>query len=224
VIVLSFLLVLVALGLLVTGLVGASQVLIWGSIAASVAAGCCLVVAVVQQRRFRDVDDTADLVAPPGYGTSADEPTTFISPAAGEPAREPARAEPPSTPGSWREAPAAPEPAVAGAGADHAAGVPQEDTGRHRRGQGGYQPEDPVDEPPEEDVAPEDVLRTADLPYDVLVVDGRPRYHLVDCPHLHDHETVSLPLAEAREVGFTPCSRCRPDGTLAARARERFGG
>lgn len=216
-IVLSFLLVLVALGFLVTGLVGASQVLIWGSIAASVAAGLCLVVAVVQQRRLRDVGDGVDGVGLHDYDFRTEEPTTIITPAAGEPAREQTRAKAPPGSGSWHE------PAATDQNAEYTDRQERaEDAGQHGGGRAGYY-EDPVDEPPEEDVSPSDVLRTADLSYDVLVVDGRPRYHLVDCPHLHDREAVSLPLAEAREAGFTPCSRCRPDSTLAARSRERFG-
>jgi hypothetical protein len=55
---------------------------------------------------------------------------------------------------------------------------------------------------------------------DVFVVDGRPRYHLVDCPHLAGREQIPLPVSEAREAGFTPCSLCKPDTTLAAKARE----
>lgn len=216
-IVFSFLLVLAALGLLVVGLLGASQVLIWGSIAASAAAGLCLVMAIVAQRR----SGRGDLVdIPPGRPDyDADAPTTVISPVDGE--RASARSGVPRAQ-SWNEAPG--HDPVSGAGPDQPAHHHRGGDSRH----GGQEAtdgffEDPPDEPVEENVSATDVLRTADLAYDVLVVDGRPRYHLVDCPHLHDREPVSLPLAEARESGFTPCSLCRPDSTLAARTRERYG-
>ncbi len=81
--------------------------------------------------------------------------------------------------------------------------------------------QDPPDEPPVEDVPMSDALRAAQLDDAVLVVDGRPRYHLPDCPHLAGKDTVALPLSTARRSGFTPCAICRPDSTLLARARAR---
>ena len=55
---------------------------------------------------------------------------------------------------------------------------------------------------------------------DVLVVDGRPRYHLAGCVHLLGRgESEPLPVAEAVELGFTPCSLCEPDSALLAEAR-----
>src|SRR5262249_8563589 len=80
--------------------------------------------------------------------------------------------------------------------------------------------DDPPGEPPREEVPAPDALRVVGLDVEVQVVDGRPRYHLADCPHLTDREAVPLPMAEAREAGFTPCALCRPDGTLARRARQ----
>jgi hypothetical protein len=50
------------------------------------------------------------------------------------------------------------------------------------------------------------------------VVDGRPRYHLADCPHLVGRLTEPLPVAEAVELGFSPCGLCRPVDRLVARA------
>ena len=49
----------------------------------------------------------------------------------------------------------------------------------------------------------------------VVVVDGRPRYHLAGCPHLVGREPEPLPVAEAVELGFTPCAHCAP-ATAAA--------
>jgi clumping factor A len=60
----------------------------------------------------------------------------------------------------------------------------------------------------------------AQLDAEVLVVDGRPRYHLADCPHLTGRSTEGLPVAEAVELGFSPCGLCRPvDRLVAAAAR-----
>jgi hypothetical protein len=46
----------------------------------------------------------------------------------------------------------------------------------------------------------------------VLVIDGRPRYHLDGCPQLASMPdgtiTTELPVSEAAEAGFTPCTRC----------------
>lgn len=86
---------------------------------------------------------------------------------------------------------------------------------------------DPPGEPPEEDASAADALRVAGLDAEqarVVVVDGRPRYHLPDCPHLAGKDTVPLSVGEAREAGFTPCSLCKPDTTLAETARRRAGG
>ena len=48
------------------------------------------------------------------------------------------------------------------------------------------------------------------------MVDGRPRYHLTDCPHLRGRPSEPLPVSEAVELGFTPCGRCEPDDALLA--------
>jgi hypothetical protein len=54
----------------------------------------------------------------------------------------------------------------------------------------------------------------------VVVVSGRPRYHLPGCEYVAadqpEQPVISLPIGEARELGFTPCGGCRPDQTLAA--------
>ncbi len=53
-----------------------------------------------------------------------------------------------------------------------------------------------------------EVSRLSGLDNEVLVVDGRPRYHLSGCPHLDEKETQPLPVSEAVELGFTACSLC----------------
>ena len=74
-------------------------------------------------------------------------------------------------------------------------------------------------EPGEEDTDAADLLVIYELVDEVLVVDEHPRYHLARC-RWPDHARVErLPVREARELGFTPCDRCRPDTTLARRHR-----
>lgn len=79
--------------------------------------------------------------------------------------------------------------------------------------------EDPPDEPAAQYVSPADAARVARMTADVLVIDGRPRYHLSGCVHLLGRENEPLPVGEAVELGFTPCSRCEPDSALLADAR-----
>jgi clumping factor A len=80
--------------------------------------------------------------------------------------------------------------------------------------------DDPDDEPLPQAVRPTDAVRVARLDAEVLVVDGRPRYHLADCPHLVGRLTEPIPVNEAVELGFSPCGLCRPvDRLVAAAAR-----
>lgn len=51
---------------------------------------------------------------------------------------------------------------------------------------------------------------------DVLVISGRPRYHVGGCEYVEaNDDSEPLELKEARELGFTPCGACRPNETLA---------
>ncbi|MEH1169385.1 hypothetical protein V6V47_28795 [Micromonospora sp. CPCC 205539] len=75
------------------------------------------------------------------------------------------------------------------------------------------------DEPAEQPVTPAEAARVARLPDLVEVVDGRPRYHLPSCPHLAGRSPEALPVAEAVELGFTPCALCVPATVLLADAR-----
>jgi hypothetical protein len=54
---------------------------------------------------------------------------------------------------------------------------------------------------------------------DVLVISGRPRYHVGGCEFVEGNDdSEPLEINEARELGFTPCGECRPNETLARSA------
>jgi hypothetical protein len=85
--------------------------------------------------------------------------------------------------------------------------------------EGEFTEDDPPGEPPPQLVSPADAKLVARLDAEVLVVDGRPRYHRAACGFLRGRETESLPVRQAVELGFTPCGRCEPDSALVAAAR-----
>ncbi|MFI7543192.1 hypothetical protein [Actinoplanes sp. NPDC049599] len=114
---------------------------------------------------------------------------------------------------SWRREPVPAESAPVTGPADAAAAGAGEEFDEP-------DPDDPDDEPLPQSVRPADAVRVARLDAEVLVVDGRPRYHLADCSHLMGRVTEGLPVAEAVELGFSPCGLCRPvDRLVAAAAR-----
>ncbi|MDP9434547.1 MAG: hypothetical protein M3P93_04870 [Actinomycetota bacterium] len=57
----------------------------------------------------------------------------------------------------------------------------------------------------------------------VLVVPGRPRYHVDGCRYLNGKEVEEIPVLDARNEGFSPCGVCRPDEVLAVQAHVRGG-
>ncbi|MFI7597746.1 hypothetical protein [Actinoplanes sp. NPDC049681] len=109
------------------------------------------------------------------------------------------------------------EPSVPGARPLRAEGVAV--AGAAEAGAGEFaepDPDDPDDEPLPQRVRPADAVRVARMDAEVVVVDGRPRYHLAGCGHLSGRETEALPVAEAVELGFSPCGLCRPVDHLVA--------
>ncbi|WP_433493850.1 hypothetical protein ACQP26_21630 [Micromonospora sp. CA-248089] len=76
-------------------------------------------------------------------------------------------------------------------------------------------------DPPAELLSDGEVARLVRLPGEVLVVDGHPRFHMPDCPHLVGRDDEPLPVAEAVALGFTPCAHCAAATTLLAEARPR---
>ncbi|GLW90901.1 hypothetical protein [Actinokineospora globicatena] len=82
---------------------------------------------------------------------------------------------------------------------------------------------DPDQEPAEESTDAADLLVVSELRVDVRVLDERPRYHLSSCGWLGSRSSIELPVAEARQLGFTPCAHCTPDAALAAEYRAARG-
>ncbi|HKR50104.1 MAG TPA: hypothetical protein VJT72_11070 [Pseudonocardiaceae bacterium] len=186
---LTVVLLLAAVGLLVAALGTDQLALAWGSVALSA------LVAAMILARWRRRRDAAE-VEPTGLldDESAD--------AHGDQVVDPGRDASPvehSTPGSVTTAEHA-DPMAASAGTDQKAGLSDA-------------------EPGEEDTDAADLLVVYELTDEVLVVDEHPRYHLTRCPWPEQSRVERLPVREARELGFTPCARCRPDTTLARRHR-----
>ena len=70
------------------------------------------------------------------------------------------------------------------------------------------------DEPDEQELDRDVAARLARLGAEVVVIDGRPRYHLGECLHLLGRTAHRLPVMEAVELGFTPCGECEPATAL----------
>ena len=72
----------------------------------------------------------------------------------------------------------------------------------------------PSDEPAEVPMSSVEAAALMRMDAEVMVVDGRPRFHLGGCVHLVSRDAESLPAYEAVELGFTACSLCRPAQSL----------
>ncbi|SCL68593.1 hypothetical protein [Micromonospora peucetia] len=197
-IVASLLLILAAVVLLVLGLAGGSSVFLTISIAASLLAA----VALVAGARQAAADRAADPDRPGWRFRQATRPAGPAS--TGGPPAEPEIPvqHVPSTVDvdgtGWRQPPGPP--------------VTDGDVPAATPGAGPAVSYDSA--PPVQDVTPIEAARVARLDAEVRVVDGRPHYHLADCGYLTAREHEPLPVAEAVELGFTPCARCAPDTAL----------
>jgi hypothetical protein len=228
----SLLLILVAVAMLGLGLVRGSNAYLVGSIAASLLAAVALIVGARRSATVRAADNDAfdglgdepigrpaRPVSPgrdrgrrrtdPGtvYGTeqpAAEPGTVLVEDAPAEPATAPTRQpgeQPATAPG---------EQPTNGQSVELDLDVDLDEPDDE---------EDPPDEPAAQLVSPVDAAGVARLSTHVLVVDGRPRYHLAGCVHLLGRESERLPVSEAVELGFTPCGLCEPDSALLAEAR-----
>ena len=199
----TVLLLLVAVGLLIAAVGTGHLALAWVSVALSAVVAALI---VMRWRRRRDEPEVES-------GVLLDDETADALPGdkPGEAARDAAPSEPSPLPASVvaaehgdpavEAAPVAPDKR-AEAGEDIEAG---------QEGESG--------EPGEEDTDAADLLVVYELNDEVLVVDEHPRYHLTRCTWADHERGERLPVREARELGFTPCDRCRPDAALARRHR-----
>lgn len=225
-IVASLLLILVAVMLLVLGLAGGSSLLLVGSIVASLLAAVALVVGARQAAAARSTGPASDGAVGPdgqrlaGFGPGVGPVDLFGGAGAGpDPATPdhrwgttvPAGVDADATVSHPTAAPVVTQPAApadefvaAGAGGSTSGFVT------------GAADDDPPDEPAAEETSDADAIRLNQVEADVVVVDGRPRYHRTDCVHLLSRQSESLPVREALELGFTPCSLCEPNRTLLA--------
>ncbi|MBN9741650.1 hypothetical protein DMP23_11100 [Amycolatopsis sp. A1MSW2902] len=196
------LLVLAALGLLVTALITGTSLWAWVSIGLSVLAGLLLLVDWLRRRkradRGPDAEESEDSEA--ADSDAAEEKDEAV------PAEEDAEqtALIPAT-GELGDPADVPEPELEKPAAE---AEPQSEAKAVR------------DTPPGvEETAPEDLEVVKELEDEVVVVDEYPRYHLVDCGWLSGRDTIPIGVGEARQLGFTPCARCGPDAVLAAAHR-----
>ncbi|HSP37224.1 MAG TPA: hypothetical protein VLR26_05680 [Frankiaceae bacterium] len=120
--------------------------------------------------------------------------------------------------------------AAAGAGAAAAASQHGNDQQGDASQQGSKQqgadaPEDPFAGEPGVEEVPDAVASAAEASgMPVRVVSGHPRYHLEHCSVVvGDPELEPLDIAEAKELGFTPCAVCAPDQHLGGHAADPGG-
>ncbi|MEU7822329.1 hypothetical protein [Catellatospora sp. NPDC049133] len=217
-IVASLLLILVAVVLLVLGLTDGSSGLLVGSIGTSLLAAVALVVGARQAAAARaaagllddDEDEQFD-------GDEDDEPVgRRAGGRAVVPPRVPERDD-------WDDEPVR-QPVLGRTDTEPmSAGYQQTEVVLPAQGAGGraddFDDEDPPDEPVAQRVSPADAARIARMSADVLVIDGRPRYHVAGCVHLLGRPYEPLPVSEAVDLGFSPCGLCEPDSALLADAR-----
>jgi hypothetical protein len=201
VIVASLVLILGAVVLLILGLLNGSSGLLVGSIGTSLLAAVALVVGVRQAGAARAAAGLEDEDDDEQFDGDEVDDWSHRSAQREERALVPPRREP-----VWSDEPAAP------------LGVPAQ--ALHERPlQDDIDDEDPPDEPVAQRITAADAARVARMSADVLVIDGRPRYHVPGCVHLLGRPYEPLPVSEAVDLGFSPCGLCEPDSALLADAR-----
>jgi hypothetical protein len=206
---LTVVLLLVAVGLLVVALGTGYVALAWGSVAVSAVVAAMILMRWRRRRDAPEIEPVVPLGDEPvnaGHGGQLVDPVQDAAP--GEPSPQPA---------SVVAAEHADPVAVSAASAGAERGAELADAEGAERGEEDTDAEGA--DPGEEDTDAADLLVVYELIDEVLVVDEHPRYHLTRCPWPDHARAERLPVREARELGFTPCDRCRPDTALARRHR-----
>lgn len=198
----TVLLLLVAVGLLIAALGTGRLALAWVSVALSAVVAASI---VIRWRRRRDEPDAEPVVLLDDEPADAlpDDPASDADPSEASP--QPASV----TAAEHGDPVVETAPVASDKGAE--AGEEIEAGEQDEPGEPG--------EPGEEDTDAADLLVVYELNDEVLVVDEHPRYHLTRCTWPDHEQGERLPVREARELGFTPCDRCRPDAALARRHR-----
>ncbi|WP_020674315.1 hypothetical protein [Amycolatopsis nigrescens] len=186
-------LVLAALGLLVTALITANSLWAWISLVVSAVAGLVLIIDLARRRSKRSAAGSAE--ADSAELDDLDDPDDLDD------------SEDDSESGQ-----------VTGELSDE--DEPAERT-ELISAEGDLAGEDEDGDPGEEQTDAADLLVVSELDVEVVVVDEYPRYHVTDCRWLADRDTIPIAVAEARDLGFTPCVRCGPDARLAAEHRAK---
>ena len=218
-------LILGAIALLVLGLVNGSSGLLVGSIGTSLLAAVALVVGVRQATSARSLAERDD----EQFDGDEDDWTHRSSHRDG-PARATIPSRVPDRSGGWADELAREREPIERAALERTAVVGASVPSQVLHGDepevyaDGYSDgyaddEDPPDEPVAQRVTASDAARVARMSTDVLVIDGRPRYHVAGCVHLLGRPFEPLPVGEAVDLGFTPCGLCEPDSALLADAR-----
>jgi hypothetical protein len=191
----SIVLVGTAAVLLVLGLTRSNDTLFYSSIVASVVAALALLVGVRQFPAGRLPEADFD-IRPGGPGPG------------GPPVRPTGRAEVPR-PAESGEVVAAPDVSTGTASAtlvEDAQDLAAYDLARFELADQVV----PEDEPAVQAVTDADAAAVGRLGTPVIVVDGRPRYHVADCLHVLGRSIQRVPVREAAVIGFTPCALCEP--------------
>jgi hypothetical protein len=193
-------LLLVAVGLLIAAVGTGHLALAWVSVALSAVVATLIVMRWRRHRAEPEAEPVVLLDDEPADALPGDKPDDpVLGAGSGEPSPQPG-----SVTGTEHVDPVQ---AMGSATPDQGA----EDSEVGEEGESG--------EPGEEDTDAADLLVVYELTDEVLVVDEHPRYHLTRCAWPAHERAERLPVREARELGFTPCDRCRPDAALARRHR-----
>jgi len=218
VIVASLVLILGAVALLVLGLINGSSGLLVGSIGTSLLAAVALVVGVRQAGAARSGADLEDDDEDEQFDDAeVDQWTSRSGQRSSSYEEEPelrSVVPPARTERVWAES-SSERSGVDTLQASQSVGVSVPVQSMHDE----LDDEDPPDEPVAQRITAADAARVARMSADVLVIDGRPRYHVAGCVHLLGRPFEPLPVSEAVELGFSPCGLCEPDSALLADAR-----
>lgn len=217
----SLLLIAVAVVLLAAGLWQPSAALLSGSIAASLLAAITLVAGARRGVVAQPAEGPAASPTRPRRRALATAPRHLsVEPGSGDSGPGDVDVAPVDQPEGSASAPVAEHRSTGAAPEPMTVVIPTQGGAARQGGAGQSDAEvDPPDEPAPQQVSAADAARVGQMTAEVLVVDGRPRYHLPGCVHLLGRDHEPIPVSEAITLGFTPCSLCEPDSALLADAR-----